>query len=200
MIKYLTSYGSIFDEAFSLVMELEGIVLTNDPDDPGGMTICGISRVHNPNWKWWSEIDLAITNKKLKYNTNVPKVFVSTYVADFYYENYWLKYSCNELSKDLATEIFEQAINPGPMVMTRNLQECLNALNYSTKLKDKEVVDLVVDGKWGKNTKTRLLEYAKKNNSFLVKAMNAKQASYYLSLVTNNVAMRKYIKGWLNRV
>lgn len=202
MTIYKTNYGKSFDEAFSWIMEKEGIVLTYDPDDPGGMTLCGISREHNPNWEWWSEIDRAISTKKLKVNTKVPEEFISIYVASYYYNTYWLKYGCAEanVSNELAKEMFDQAINPGPSIMIRNLQECLNTLNYDTKTKSTKSEDLVVDGKWGKKTRTRLIEYAGKYNSFLVKAMNAKQASYYLSLSSSNVKMRKYVKGWMNRV
>lgn len=200
MVKYETDYGTKFDEAFSYIMDLEGTVLTDDIDDPGGMTICGISREYNPSWKWWKDIDAAIASKKLKIGTNVPKAFVSTYVAEYYYENYWKKYNLNgAVSGDLAKEIFDQAINPGPGVMVRNLQECLNTVNYNAKTKDRELEDLVIDGKWGPKTKDRLLMFAKKYNTFLTKAMNAKQASYYLELSANNPKMRKYVKGWINR-
>lgn len=202
MVHYKTGYNDSFDEAFSWIMEKEGIVLTCDPDDPGGMTLCGISREYNPNWEWWSEIDKAISNKKIKIGSKVPTDFICTYVASYYYNTYWLKYGCAEanVSKDLGKELFDQAVNPGPAIMIRNLQECLNTLNYNTKTKDKDVEDLVVDGKWGKKTRARLIEYAKKHNDFLVKAMNAKQATYYLSLSSSNVNMRKYVKGWMNRV
>lgn len=194
MIDFRTNYGPEFDKVFSEIMDIEGIVMTNDPDDSGGLTICGISRVAHPQWSGWK----YTTNFKL--NTKVPLDFIVEHVAKFYYENFWLKYSCDKVPAKLGAEIFDQAINPGPAIMTRNLQECLNALNYNTKTKDKDVEDLVVDGKWGKKTRTRLIEYANRYNNFLAKAMNAKQASYYLSLSSSNVKMRKYVKGWMNRV
>ena len=77
MIDFRTNYGPEFDKVFSEIMDIEGIVMTNDPDDPGGLTICGISRVAHPQWSGWN----YTTNFKL--NTKVPLDFIVEHVAKF---------------------------------------------------------------------------------------------------------------------
>lgn len=201
MTTYKTAYGEFFDKAFNELMSVESVKLTNDPDDPGAMTCCGISRVYNSSWEGWKLIDEGLNNKTIKINKDVPASLVETYVADLYYEKYWKPYGCDDISGELACEIFDQAVNPGSSVMTKNLQECLNTLNYDTKTKNKKYTDLEVDGKFGKKTKERLIEFSKSYSKFLIKAMNAKQGSYYLSLASGSVSKRKYVKGWiLNRI
>lgn len=198
---YKTDYSDAFSKAFSDLMNVESIKLTNDPDDPGAMTCCGISRVYNPSWEGWRVIDEGLKNKTIKINKDIPTSLVETYVADLYYSKYWKPYGCDEIPEDLACEIFDQTVNPGASVMSKNLQECLNTLNYDTKTKTRKYEDLDVDGKFGKKTKARLIEFAKTYSKFLVKAMNAKQGAYYLSLASGSVSKRKYVKGWiLNRV
>ncbi len=195
---YTTPYGEEFDSVLSRLLEVESPVVTNDPDDPGKLTCCGISRAYNPHWPGWKDIDEGLSSGKIKLGKTLPKEYIENTISSFYFENYWTAYGCDLVPPSLAEEMFDQAVNPGPGTMVKNLQEILNTLNYDTKTKTRQFDDLVVDGKWGKNTKARLLEYAKKYTKFITLAMNCKQGSYYLGLASSSVAKRKYVKGWIN--
>ena len=201
MATYKTDHGdSNFDEAFSEVMKFEGTVVSDDPDDPGGLTVCGIAYNYNKSWSGWANIRAGLSNGSIKLKKNLPTSYVEEDIADYYYENYWLRYGCDLVSGSLGKEMFDQAVNPGPAVMVKNLQMCLNIVNYNANTKTKMYEDdLVVDGKWGKNTRTRLIDLGKKYNKLLTEAMNSMQAYYYINLATNSIAKRKYVKGWLTR-
>ena len=45
-----------FIPAKTITGGLEGLY-SYDPNDPGGETWCGVSRVNNPNWSGWAIID-----------------------------------------------------------------------------------------------------------------------------------------------
>ena len=57
---------SYFLDAYSITLQHEG-GYGNDPDDVGGETYKGISRVYNPSWKGWGLID------DYKSESNFPK-------------------------------------------------------------------------------------------------------------------------------
>lgn len=199
MKTYTTPYGTAFDKAFSWLIETEGSVITNDKDDPGGLTACGISKVYQPQWKGWSEIELGLKSGRITLGKSLPASYISNVISEFYYTNIWTKYACDQVPAIVGFEIFDQAVNPGPKVMTKNLQTTLNTLNYNTRTKKVIDVDLVIDGLWGKNTKARLLQYANTQPEFIALAMNCLQGDYYIGLAANSVIKRKYIKGWLLR-
>lgn len=196
---YTTHYGENFDKAFSLLMEVEGNVITNDPDDPGGLTACGISKVYQPQWSGWSKIDTGLKIGEIKLNKVLPDSYVSNVVSEFYYTNIWIKYACDLVPSVVGLEIFDQAVNPGPKTMVKNLQSILNTLNYDTKTKTIANPDLVIDGLWGKNTRERLLQYTKQQSEVIALGMNCLQGSYYINLAINSISKRKYIRGWLLR-
>ena len=170
------------------MLRIEGIYITDDPDDPGGLTCCGISKPNHPNWKGWELIakgDRNLAEGSLLLNL----------VIDFYHD-LWNKYGLSEVPMILAEEMFDQIVNPGPKAMVTNLQNILNALNYKNEFGK----DLVVDGRWGKNTRGRLMDVLKKGHVDLVaKSMNMEQAHYYLVRSNTNITLRKYYKGWLKQ-
>jgi len=170
------------------MLRIEGLVLTNDPDDPGGLSCCGISKPNHPTWSGWDLIAKGHTSL----NTGSPLLEA---VVDFYHV-LWNKYSLSTLPIELAEEMFDQIVNPGPFAMTTNLQTVLNALNYKNEFGK----DLDTDGGYGKDTRGRLLEVvAKGHGEFVTKAMNMEQAHYYLMRTLENPVKRKYYKGWLKQ-
>ena len=80
--------------------------------------------------------------------------------------------------------------------MTTNLQKILNALNYKNMFGK----DLDTDGKYGRETRDRLLLIViNKHTEFVTQAMNMAQANYYLDRAIINPNMRKYYKGWMKQ-
>ena len=194
-MKYNTIYNENFDIVFNKLMGSESPVITNTNGDLGGLTVAGISKVNHPTWFYWDYIERQLKLGNYKYNTILPKSFIENEVASFYYNTYWSKYSLDLFPFDISAVLFDQLINPGPYIATKHLQELLNTLNYNT---DNE--ELVVDGKWGNKTRTRLQEYSKKYKDFIKNSLIYLQGSYYINLANKNTNQRKFIKGWINRV
>lgn len=81
-----------FEEAVSFVLKWEG-GYTNDPNDPGGETKYGICKRSYPT------LDIK--------NLTLDKA------KEIYYQNYWLKAGCDELSPPLDIIVFDTAVNCG---------------------------------------------------------------------------------------
>jgi len=74
------------DEAYTRLMDLEGVSLTDHPMDPGGKTKFGISELGYPN-----EDIAGMTVERAK---------------KLYYRDYWLPLRLNDLKDDLRFEMF----------------------------------------------------------------------------------------------
>lgn len=81
-----------FDRAVDFVLEREG-GLSEDPNDPGGLTKYGISQKAYPN--------LDIKNLTID---DAKKI---------YYEDYWLKSGCNELNFPFDIIVFDTSVHCG---------------------------------------------------------------------------------------
>lgn len=95
----------LFDFALDLVLEHEGGYV-NDPQDPGGETIYGISRRAHPEaWR-----------------NGVPS---KDQAAEIYRNDYWLAADCPELQPAVAVFLFDTAVNVGVRQSIRLLQRAL---------------------------------------------------------------------------
>ena len=83
-----------FDSAFSLTIAFEGgDKVTNDPNDPGGLTKWGISKRANP--------DLDIEN------------LTKEQAKDIYRKRYWEQAGCDLLPYPIDVFVFDSAVNMG---------------------------------------------------------------------------------------
>lgn len=97
---------ALFEIAFALVLEHEGGYV-NDPYDPGGETIYGLSRNYHPDA--WANGRPSIEKAK-----------------SIYKRDYWDSCHCDQLPPQLALMVFDSAINQGPKQAIRFLQRALN--------------------------------------------------------------------------
>ena len=112
-----------YKEIIQKVIEREGgATITNDSDDPGGLTKYGISKRSNP--------DLDIENLTLEK------------AVDIYKERYWVPSKASRLEPKLAESYFDMVVNAGKRRSVKILQEACNQKGH----------DLVVDGLIGKAT------------------------------------------------
>jgi hypothetical protein len=81
---------SSFDKAFELTIGLEG-ALTNDPRDPGGFTIYGLSA---------------------KYNPGVSPITTLEDAKKIYLERYWIPAGCDEAPFPMDICLFDSQVNP----------------------------------------------------------------------------------------
>lgn len=182
---------NIIERSIDYILDIEGRVLHHDPNDPGGMTLCGISRVHFPNLPVWTTVDRLLEKGV---DSKVIVEMVMSHVIAFY-TDMWNKYQLSLFDPRIAFEMFDQIINPGPAIMVLNIQRTINALNYNKRIIED---DLVIDGKYGKYTRNGILEAQKKGyTNEIVYVMNALQLYYYLTRTESNPNQKKYFVGWI---
>jgi len=91
-----------FKKALQFVLKWEGFI-SNDPQDPGGLTIWGIS--------YRSHKEAILEMEKL---INEQKKDEAFKIAEkIYYEVYWLKSECDKLPKPMGIIVFDTAVNMG---------------------------------------------------------------------------------------
>lgn len=187
---------SDFTPAFAVTLGHEGGYV-DDPNDAGGETYRGISRVYHSDWAGWTVIDAA------KGAANFPKSLDSNQalneaVASFYKQQYWNRFMGDAIAdQGIAQEMFDTSVNMGVQRAVEFLQQGLNLLNREQK----NYADLVVDGKFGRNTLTALQAYLKNDKpGYLLKLMNILQGMHYIEYARSKPSQEKYLRGWLNRV
>lgn len=195
-----------FKQAYQKTSQFEG-GYSNDPSDKGGETYKGISRRYWPDWEGWKIIDIYKTkyagielNQSLDANKGLQGL-----VQQFYYEHYWLAMQCDEFSLQVASELFDTAVNQGKWKAASYLQKALNKLNRNGK----DYPDIIVDGKIGLQTKQAYEAYmdterfASRNEikliAWLIKWLNYYQLKEYDNLTTNDPRQEIYIPGWTER-
>lgn len=171
---------------------------STDPNDPGGETYIGISRVHNPEWQGWPIID------KVKKQGLSQKEFESVLEADqvlqdlvvVFYRHIWVRLHCHEMiEQELAEQLFDSAVNCGETRAVIFLQTALNYLNKNQTLWS----DIKVDGILGKKT-ISALEAAASVAEYVTKELILVRGAYYNSIINSHAWKEAYIYSWLNRL
>lgn len=101
----------------------EGVTLKIDPNDRGGQTWKGISRVMHPDCSIWPLIDAHL---KAKHGIAIFKADaeLERRVQLFYYNEFWLKLRLNEIkSLPIKLKYFNTAVNVGLAPATKFQQE-----------------------------------------------------------------------------
>lgn len=104
-----------FKESFDKIILAEGGYV-NDPDDAGGETYLGISRVHNPYSIMWDIIDTIKAEKGLKNINSVLKQDkrLIEEAERIYKSKYWdILYLDEVPSQRIAHQLFDDAVNRG---------------------------------------------------------------------------------------
>jgi lysozyme family protein len=148
---------SAFDFAIGLVLQNEGGYV-NHPSDPGGETKYGITKRQYP------ELDIA--------NLTVEQA------KGIYKRDYWDAISGDRLPPQIATLVFDCAVNQGPKRAIKFMQTALGTS---------------ADGVIG--PRTLHAAYVADPAAFATR-MNAERALHYASLSTFDV----FGKGWMRRL
>ncbi|HEX9247111.1 MAG TPA: glycosyl hydrolase 108 family protein [bacterium] len=152
-----------FDKAIGTVLEHEG-GYSFDPNDPGGETKYGISRKAYPG------LDVkALTLDQAK---------------AIYKRDYWIYSRIQD--QDVATKVFDMAVNLGPPAAHRLLQTALNGPGGT----------VAVDGVFGPQT---LAATNRVNPEQLLQELRAQAAVYYAQTVLTNPSEQKFLLGWMRR-
>ena len=159
-------YSVAFESAFERTLSQEGGYVS-DPNDPGGETKWGISARSYPG-------------EDIK-NLSVERA------KEIYYRDYWTRLSLDLLRGDVATEIFDTAVNMGPGTAVEIAQEAANYLGATLK----------VDGQLGYLSAAALNRVAGPD---LLKVLNGLQLCRFVELVCDDPQRQKYARGWLKRI
>jgi len=183
-----------FKEAYKKTMHHEGGYV-DDPNDAGGETYKGVARTRNPDWSGWALVDAR------KGDSNFPKCLdnddaVQDAVMALYKRKYWDCYRADELSQDVAEELFDTGVNMGTGRASRFFQGALNALNRNGKT----YADIAVDGAVGSGTISAYKSLPSKDNALLLKILNVMQGARYIDIMDRNKSQEAYARGWFNRV
>jgi typhoid toxin secretion A len=174
-----------FDVAIGKTMLVEGGGrFTDDPKDSGGATRWGITERVAREFGYQGPM------------AELPKeVAVAIYKA-----RYWDKLKLSAVaffSPRLAYEMFDSAVNIGPVVVGKWLQRTLNALNDGGA----KYPDVEVDGEVGQTTLTAMRLYMEQRGAdgeaVLHAALNGLQAAFYIELCESKPKNERFVFGWL---
>jgi lysozyme family protein len=176
-----------FLEALTHTVGVEGDY-SDDPNDSGGKTRFGVTE------------RLARVYGYVGPMNEMPFEFA----RKVYFEQFWKQLKLDEiaeLSRPLANEVFDTAVNCGPAVAVKFLQRSLNVFNRL----EQDYNDVEIDGLIGPMTMHALRGFFFKRGSngvaALLKALNCLQGTYYIELVERRKKDETFVFGWLrNRV
>jgi len=165
-----------FKNILERVLRSEG-GYSNHPNDRGGETYKGISRVFHPSWNGWVIID-AHENKN-----NIKNAILNEAVEVFYLENFWSKIQGDNITSEaVAYELFDTSVNMGIKTAVKLIQT---------------VVGANADGIIGVNT---LAAINTTNERLLVAEFKLAKIARYAYLVKKRPQNKVFLLGWVNRV
>ncbi len=173
-----------FQRAFAHTIGLEGGYV-NNPDDPGGETIFGITRRDHPDL--WETGRPTLEQAQQRYR-----------------DQYWTPINVDGIagiSIEVAMELFDTGVNVGPGTAAKWLQRSLNACNRNQQ----DYSDITVDGGIGPASIAALRSFYRRwegqADAIMLRALNVLQGAYYFELAETNVKYETFFNGWLlNRV
>lgn len=174
-----------FDACLAYVLGHEG-GLSENPSDPGGITMNGISL------RFLREVhvdDLKRAGIFSEVNEDTIRNLTPDQVSKLYYSEFWVKAPFDNIMNGMIGKyIFDMAINVGLHQATLIVQRaCCCAQKKQDYIKD--------DGLFGKST-LAAVNYA---SFMLIPALIAERTGYYRLLVAQNSKNEAFIEGWLKR-
>lgn len=158
-----------FPGAFDAMIKREGgFVLHNVAGDRGGATYAGIARNMNPRWAGWEAIDRGETP-------------ATSLVREFYKREYWDRVRGDDLPDQIASSLFDFAVNAGVKVAIKLAQV---------------VAGVAPDGVIGDKTVAALNAM---NPEFFRSAYALAKVKRYAEIVNRDRSQGKFLLGWINR-
>lgn len=158
-----------FDKAIPTILRHEGGYV-HDPKDPGGETNFGISKRQYP--------DLNILHMSMGE------------AVEIYHADYWLSIYDAIGNQDVATKVFDLAVNMGPKAAHRLLQKALRKFKLIHRL------DIKIDGIFGPRTLQALNGVVPWR---LLTELRIQAAVYYVSLIARRPELIRFVYNWMRR-
>lgn len=174
------------------VLKLEGGHV-NHPSDRGAETYKGITRRWYANWPGWKIIDLH--KNRPKFPSNLEKDDALQALVDSFYEaEFWNSLNLSLVNdQEVATEVFDIAINNGKDFAGRALQRTVNCMNKNQKLWK----NIAVDGKIGPATISIVNQI--KDQKLIRKVLNLYQAWRFINLCEQDETQEDFFSGWIQQ-
>jgi lysozyme family protein len=189
-----------FKPIYDKYQKIEGSY-SNDPDDRGGETWCGIARNFHPKWEGWEIVDSYKNVYSARQNlVDALKInpMLEMLVCNFYKKEFFDAFNGDGLPQKIAAEIYDIATNAGLSTAIKYLQRMINILNRNEDPRFYQ--DINVDGNFGDATYKALLLCIQKNTERRVfNVLNIFQGFHYITCMENNEVYEKYI-GWFDRI
>jgi lysozyme family protein len=168
-----------FDYALNILLQDEG-GYSDDFDDPGGATNFGITQE-----------DLDNYHQKLGLPTHVKDLSHED-AAKFYKVMWWDRFHYEAINSiDIATKVFDLAVNIGACEAHKLLQRALIWCGYSL---------IVVDGILGPKTISATNECTLHGREEdLMTELCEEARDYYSKISEENPKLYRFLKGWLKR-
>lgn len=184
-----------FDLALAKTLAHEG-GYSNNPNDKGGETFCGISRKYWPEWSGWAILDGAReSGVSIESFSKRTSVFVDMHVSPFYRHNFWLPIHGDEIeSQEIADMVFDCSVNPNPKAAVTFAQTAHNKIFKESKY----IID--VDGIFGADTLHALNSIEHPDHiGWFVDAMDGQRKKYYLKSIQRRHENAVFAGGWADR-
>ena len=162
--------ASVAEHEFS---NREGGGLTDDPDDPGGITRFGISL------RFLQSIQPGATRQDILDMTWQR-------ASSILEVEFWAKHNYEMMPPDVAIKLFDLAVNLGPRQAHILLQRACRAGSEQVE----------EDGVLGPKTRASV---AMAQPHILIACLRCEAAAVYRILVAKRPSLAKYLTGWLNR-
>jgi len=180
-----------FEKALKRTLDFEG-GYSNDPNDSGLETFCGISRKYWPDWSGWVAID-GLKTHGAKILPGDPTL--RPQVIEFYRDNFWLPIHGDEIeSQEIADMVFDCSVNPNPKAAVTFAQTAHNKIFKESKY----IID--VDGIFGADTLHALNSIEHPDHiGWFVDAMDGQRKKYYLKSIQRRHENAVFAGGWADR-
>lgn len=174
MSDVISIYSTNFRIALAETLSHEG-GYANHPDDPGGVTMRGVTK---KTWARWS-------GRRVKdVSDEEMRSLTIDLIMPLYHAWYWSPVRADDLPGGLDFVIFDIAVNSGPARSVRMLQKAVNRLGR---------IHIQVDGMMGPKT----ISAASKINVFdLINEVGNTRLWFYMDLST----FRTFGGGWMRRL
>jgi lysozyme family protein len=180
--------------AIKKVLEHEGF-LSDDDNDPGGLTKYGISLRFLQNAE--IDIDGDGDSDEADIRSIRREDAIKIYKEEFWLKNHYYTF----INKHVAAKIFDLSVNIGSCAANKLLQKSINDVIKENKIDNENLSPIEEDGICGKITSTYInliTENGREKDVLYFFIKNS--AQYYCALVDKKYDFTIYIRGWLRRL
>jgi lysozyme family protein len=168
----------LFLRCLRFVLKWEG-GLSNDPDDPGGLTNRGVTQARYDQYRK----EKGLPKRSVAQMTDQE-------MREIYWKYYWVPVKGDEFPYPLALAVFDTGVNMGTVTAIRLLQRAINDLLPAGKWID-------VNGKLGNQTISVAKSLPTKT---LALKLCDRREERYRAIVRAKPKLGKFLRGWLNRL